>query len=65
MINELQNIKTHMQQGGDVRWAGKRISQIKFDTMNLGGDIEVRMEGSRRHIIINISEIKCMPSNIQ
>lgn len=57
MKAQIEGIKQKLSNGEDAFWKSNRISQIKFDSLNMGGKLKIRLESSTRNIEIDINEI--------
>jgi hypothetical protein len=57
MKAQIEGIKEKLSNGMDAFWKSNRISQIKFDSLNMGGKLKIRLESSTRNIEIDINEI--------
>lgn len=56
-MKKLEEIKKHLSNGGAAFFRTKRIAQIDLNSMNMGGKIKIRLEGSTRKIEIDIEDI--------
>lgn len=53
----ITQIREHLSNGKTAFWKSRRISNIKLDTLNIGGKLKIRLDGFKRDIEIDIEEI--------
>jgi hypothetical protein len=56
-MEKIKNITIGLANGKIALFKSKRIKDIYFDSMNLGGKLDIRLVGSQRKLNIDIDEI--------